>query len=262
MVYEFDAKKYEKASVHQKEWGKQIIAQLELGGSERILDLGCGDGALTAQLAQRVPAGYVIGVDSSEAMLELAKRNESGNLSFMRQDINELAYSDEFDLIFSSATLHWIKDHPRLLDNTFRALRNGGVARFNFAGNGNCGALILVLHEIMSRPAFRQYFAGFEWPWFMPAVDEYQALVDRTPFSEARVWEENADRFFPDAQAITKWIDQPSLVPFLPNVNPPDRPLFRDAVVERMLEETKQADGRYFETFRRINVLARKSTTR
>jgi trans-aconitate methyltransferase len=63
-----------------------------------------------------------------------------------------------------------------------------------------------------------------------------------------------ADRFFPDVEAIVKGVDQPNLVPFLAHVPETDRGAFRDVVVRRMIEETKQADGRCFETFRRINV--------
>ena len=258
MPYEFDAVKYEKASTHQKEWGNEIIAQLALSGNEKILDLGCGDGALSVQLAQRVPEGHVLGIDASEAMVELARKNESANLHFLLQDINAMEYAGEFDLIFSNATLHWIKDHALLLRNTHRALKPGGVARFNFAGEGNCRALIAVLREVMARSEFAAYFADFDWPWFMPSASEYRQLVEGAGFAEANVWKENADRAFPDAQTITKWIEQPSLVPFLPNVPTRQRPSFRDAVVERMLHQTIQQDGQYFETFRRINVYARK----
>jgi trans-aconitate methyltransferase len=72
------------------------------------------------------------------------------------------------------------------------------------------------------------------------------------------VWGENADRYFPDADRITKWIDQPSLVPFKAVLQPPSRGFFRDLVVQKMPEATRQADGTYFEIFRRINVSARK----
>ena len=92
----------------------------------------------------------------------------------------------------------------------------------------------------------------------MPAVDEYRALVDEVAFAEKRVWSEKGDKHFESTEAMTKWIDQPSLVPFLCHVAEKDRQCFRDAVVERMIKETLQADGTYFETFRRINVLARK----
>lgn len=72
--YEFDGEKYQNSSSHQKEWGSKLIAELSLKGNERILDLGCGDGVLTKQLAGIVPHGEVIGLDASENMLKVAKK--------------------------------------------------------------------------------------------------------------------------------------------------------------------------------------------
>ncbi len=88
MVYEFDGKKYEKASAFQKEWGNKLISELNLEGNENILDLGCGDGLLTTNLAKLVPNGNVIGVDASEGMIEVAKEKEENNLKFLLIDIN------------------------------------------------------------------------------------------------------------------------------------------------------------------------------
>ncbi len=227
-------------------------------GAERILDLGCGDGALTAQIAALVPRGHVTGIDASTGMIGAARNHVAGNLSFVLKDINDLDYSDEFDLVFSNATLHWIKDHDTLLANVHRSLRNGGVIRFNFAGNGNCSNFFLVLGEAMAHSDFERFFHDFDWPWFMPTVDEYDAIVRRSPFGEGRVWGENADRYFPDEDAMIRWIDQPSLVPILPRVAEPLREGFRSFIVERMIRRTRQADGRCFETFRRINLFARK----
>jgi trans-aconitate 2-methyltransferase len=140
----------------------------------------------------------------------------------------------------------------------FKALKNRGVARFQLAGGGNCSNLIRILREVMSIREYEPCFSEFDWSWYMPAVNEYQALLDEVAFAEKRVWIENADTHFVSAEAMTKWIDQPSLVPFLGYVTEKDRRRFRDAVVERMVKETLQNDGTYFETFRRINVLARK----
>ena len=88
----------------------------------------------------------------------------------------------------------------------------------------------------------------------MPALDEYKEKIERFDFREAKVWGENADRYFADVDEMTKWIDQPSIVPFLKHVEKIDKQSFRDTVVEKMVEETLRADGRCFETFRRINV--------
>jgi len=256
MTHEFDGKKYEKASAHQKEWGTGLIAELNLKGAERILDLGCGDGALTTQLADLLPQGEVVGIDASQGMIDAALPKKRGNLRFRRLDINDLDFIEQFDVVFSNATLHWVKDHQRLLQNVRRALRAGGRLRFNFAGDGNCSNFFTVIREAMVQQEFRSFFAGFEWPWYMPPVDEYHTLAESSGLQDVQVWGGNADRYFPDEEAMIRWVDQPSIVPFLVQVPGRKKEAFRGVVVRRMIEETKQEDGRCFETFRRINVSA------
>lgn len=256
MAHEFDGKRYAQASAHQKEWGGSIIAQLELKGSERVLDLGCGDGLLTAQLAYRLPQGEVIGIDASQGMIAVAREKERGNLRFLLQDIDALDFVDEFDLIFSNAALHWVKDQPRLLHNVRRALRAEGRVRFNFAADGNCASFFKVVREAMAMDRFSGYFSAFTWPWYMPTLDVYQALAAQSGLGNIQVWSENADRFFPDIPTMVKWVEQPSLVPFLFHVAEGEKEAFRSCVVERMIDATQQSDGRCFETFRRINLSA------
>jgi trans-aconitate methyltransferase len=256
MRHEFDGKKYENASAHQKEWGSKLVEELNLQGTERVLDLGCGDGMLTAKLAELVPKGEVVGIDASKGMIDTAQPRARQNLRFLLMDINELSFSEEFDVVFSNATLNWVKDHRRLCANVHRALRVGGRIRFNFAGDGNCSSFIKVIREAMSRDEFAAHFSAFEWPWYMPPVAEYSTLIESTSLRSVRVWGENADRFFPDEETMIRWIDQPSLVPFLVCVAAGAKESFRSFVVRRMVEETRQEDGRCFETFRRINVSA------
>jgi trans-aconitate methyltransferase len=258
MTHEFDGKKYEKASTHQKEWGTKLIAELGLQGTEHVLDLGCGDGALTVQIAELVPEGEVVGIDASQGMIDASLPKARENLQFCLMDINDLDDVDRFDVVFSNAALHWVKDHKRLVKNVHRALRAGGRIRFNFAGDGNCFHFFRVIREAMALEELACDFAEFEWPWYMPSIDEYRALVESSGLHDAHVWGENADRYFPDEEAMIGWVDQPSLVPFLARVAVQNKDPFRDYVVTRMIEETKQDDGRCFETFRRINVSATK----
>ncbi len=255
MAFEFDAEKYRLASAQQKAWGKRLIGELDFKGSERILDLGCGDGALTTLLAQVVPAGLVLGIDASENMIRTAKKDhQAANLRFELMDINQIDFTSEFDLVFSNATLHWIKDHKSLLKNVFKSLNDEGTVRFQFAGNGNCSNLIKVLRKVMDLKEYAGYFEGFDWPWYMPPIDEYRMLMEKTGFSIRKVWPENTDRYFPNVKEMIGWIDQPSIVPFLSSITAKDKQGFRDTVVERTIQD----DGRCFETFRRLNVLARK----
>lgn len=259
MAHEFDGEKYKLASAHQKEWGARLIGELRLAGTERILDLGSGDGALTAQLAALVPQGAVTGIDDSVGMIAAARSHQAANLSFKVADINDgQSFGSGFDVIFSNAALHWVADHQALLGNALLALNDGGMVAFSFAGEGNCANFIRVVKATMLLPRFVRFFSSFAWPWYMPGIEEYRQLVRDVPFAESRVWGENADRFFADQETMIKWIDQPSLVPFMEFMPAELKGDFRQCVIARMIEQTVQPDGRCFETFRRINVVATK----
>lgn len=257
-TFEFDGEKYKKASKHQKEWGNNLIAELSLNGDEEILDLGCGDGGLTEQLAQLVPNGKVLGIDASEGMIATAQNRIKSNLVFMQKDINTIDFQNMFDVIFSNAALHWIKNHRRLLQNTFRALKENGVLLWDFAGYGNCSNFFEVIQEKIQNEKYKKYFSDFEWPWYMPTKDDYEKLVVASGFSQYSITEVNKDRFFLSADEMIKWIDQPSIVPFISIIPEEMKTEFRDDVIKSMLEKTLQPDGTCFETFRRIHVKASK----
>ncbi|MCP3888456.1 MAG: methyltransferase type 11, partial [Desulfobulbaceae bacterium] len=142
--------------------------------------------------------------------------------------------------------------------NVGRSLHTNGQVRFNFAGDGNCSNFFKVIREAILLDNFAEYFSYFQWPWYMPTVNEYSALAESSGLHNVNVWGENADRYFPDVETMIKWIDQPSLVPLLPYIPKEKQTIFREFVINRMIEETRQNDGRCFETFRRINILAQK----
>lgn len=254
--FEFDGEKYKQASKHQKEWGNKLISELKLSGNEVILDLGCGDGILTEHLSALVPNGKVIGIDASVGMINTAKKLEKENLSFICMDINDVGFTNQFDVILSNAALHWIINHKKLLENSFSALKMGGIIKWNFAGDGNCSNFFDTVKAVMKENTYKEYFIDFEWPWFMPSKAEYEELTANTEFKIIDISFENADRYFSDCDEMIKWIDQPSLVPFIKHIPDDKKESFRKKVIDIMIEKTKQPDGRCFETFRRINITA------
>jgi trans-aconitate methyltransferase len=258
MPFEFDGRRYRRASSHQMEWGARLIDELDLSGSEHILDLGCGDGALTARLAELVPAGRVVGLDASRGMIKAAGGRAAPNLQFRVMAVEEMDFEAEFDVCFSNAALHWVPDHQDMLARAHRALRDAGRCRFNFAGDGNCRHLYATLRGAMTREPYAEHFARFCWPWFMPSAQGYRESLEESPFRRFDVWEENADRYFANAEEMTRWIDQPCIVPFLAALPPELKKPFRDEVVNEMIAATREGDGRCFETFLRLNVLAGK----
>lgn len=257
-TFEFSGDQYKKASKHQKEWGNTLISELKLKGDEEILDLGCGDGVLTEQLSLLVPNGRVVGVDASLGMIQTAEKCAKNNLEFVYRDINTMNYKNEFDIVFSNAALHWIKDHHQLLKNSFTALKSHGAILWDFAGNGNCSNFFEVVRQKMNDSKYNEFFCNFEWPWFMPSKVYYEELAESIGFSKVEVTEVNRDRYFEDADEMIKWIDQPSLVPFLKYVPDDKKKNFREEVVESMIRKTQQSDGTCFETFRRIHISALK----
>jgi trans-aconitate 2-methyltransferase len=259
--HDFDGASYARASTHQKEWGVRLIAELGLTGSERVLDLGCGDGALSARIAGLVPDGEVVGVDASPGMIAAATADPRPNLRFKLMDIDDidqLGLGGRFDVVYSNAALHWVKDHRRLYRRVDGLLGACGRIRFSFAGAGNCSHFFALVREVMQRDEFAAAFADFQWPWYMPSVEEYGRLVRTCGVPNARVWGENADRRFPDVETMVAWVDQPSLVPFVTALPKGLESRFRDLVVARMIDETRQPDGSCFETFRRIHLSAQR----
>lgn len=257
-TFEFDGNKYKSASKHQKEWGHDLISELSFKGNESVLDLGCGDGILTEQLSFFVPYGKVLGIDASINMIETAKTINRSNLQFTQMNINEINFENEFDLIFSNAALHWIKDHKRLLKNAYKSLKTDGKILWDFGGFGNCFNFIDVIQKKIQEDKYAEYFKNFEWPWFMPSKSQYKKLISTIGFSNYTITEVNRDRYFSTNSEMIKWIDQPSIVPFLKYIPQESKETFRQEVIEEMLEKAKQPNGTCFETFRRIKVYAQK----
>ena len=100
---------------------------MNLRGKESILDLGCGDGVLTEQLSLLVPEGKVVGINASEGMIKTARQLEKYNLQFYHMDMADMAFKEEFDVIFSNAALHWVTAHSLLLRHSHAALKPGGT---------------------------------------------------------------------------------------------------------------------------------------
>ena len=113
-MYKWNAEDDRKNSANQQRWAREVIAKLELKGNEKILDIGCGDRIITAEIASYLPNGSVLGVDISPEMIDFARNKfpdcDYPNLSFQCQDATKLNFHNEFDAIVSFYCLHWITD--------------------------------------------------------------------------------------------------------------------------------------------------------
>jgi trans-aconitate 2-methyltransferase len=189
--YRWDAEEYARNSAAQFAWAQELIGKLELRGDEHILDVGCGDGKVTAELARRVPRGKVVGVDNSADMVGKAQAafppSVIPGLSFLRQDARELSFNGDFDVVFSSAVLHWIKDHGVMLRGVAQSLKPGGRILLQMGGKGNGEGIFSVAAAIMREAQWQPYFRGFDFPWGFYGPQEYALWLAKAGLSARRI---------------------------------------------------------------------------
>jgi len=210
MSYQWDAADYEKNSCPQQQWARDVIRTLKLAGDERILDIGCGDGKVTAELAALVPEGSVLGIDSSESMVEFAHQRFSPghfpNLQFRWGDATHLGYRREFDLVVSFASLHWVSDHLAVLSGIERGLTAGGRTVLQFGGKGNAASISDVANEIATHQRWKGYFVGFTYPWFFYSVEEYGGFLKHVGLCAKRVQLIPKDMVHDGKEGLMGWL--------------------------------------------------------
>jgi trans-aconitate 2-methyltransferase len=179
--YSWNASDYAKNSSNQYVWAKELIPKLELLGNEAFLDIGCGDGKITAELAKCLPNGRAVGVDSSVEMINLANRNfpqqDYTNLTFQVMDARKLTFHGEFDRVFSNAALHWIPEQKTVLVGVAESLKNGGRLLFQMGGKGNAKDILGILDDMLVEAQWKGFFEGFTFPYAFCGTDEYRNLL-------------------------------------------------------------------------------------
>jgi trans-aconitate 2-methyltransferase len=189
-MHKWDPADYEKSSSAQYEWAMMLISRLKVAEDDRILDIGCGDGRITARLAAMVPKGEVVGIDLSLEMIEFARsrspKGEHPNLSFMPGDASGLDFHEEFDLVVSFACLHWVKDHLPVLEGIRRSLRPKGRVLLQFGGRGNAADLLEITEDLTKEKRWSGYFRGFQFPYHFYGPEEYRLWLDKARLRNIR----------------------------------------------------------------------------
>lgn len=166
---EWNAASYHKVSAPQTSWGQKVLNRLTVNGDERAIDAGCGSGRLTGELMERLPAGRLIAVDRSWNMLITARTNLrpvlGSRVSFVQLALPDLPFVNWADLVFSTATFHWVKDHPALFAGILQTLRRGGRLHAQCGGGPNLHRAHELGLQVMRTARFASYFADWPGPW-------------------------------------------------------------------------------------------------
>jgi trans-aconitate 2-methyltransferase len=188
---EWDAAEYSRRSSLQEAMAQEVLALLDLKGSERILDVGCGDGKITAQIASRTSKGSVVGVDPSRDMISFAQSHFGPatlpNLRFEVADARRLAVQNEFDLVVSFNALHWIPEQQTALGSIRSTLVSDGKAQLRLVSKGARKSLEDITEETRRTSRWKAYFQNFEDPYLHLTPEEYSAVAERSGFRVLRV---------------------------------------------------------------------------
>jgi trans-aconitate 2-methyltransferase len=209
-TYDWNADDYAKHSSAQQQWARELMAKLHLQGSENILDIGCGDGKVTAEIATAVSTGSVLGVDNSRAMVELAlsqyPADQFPNLFFQVADARCLPFNRQFEIVFSNATLHWVRNHAPVLDGIFRSLCPKGRILLQMGGRGNAAGIISVLKNVISTPRWADYFVNFEFPYGFHDAGDYKTWLKQVGFHSVRAELIDKDMAHMGLSELVGWI--------------------------------------------------------
>jgi trans-aconitate 2-methyltransferase len=220
-----------------------LLEKLRLSGDERVLDVGCGDGKVTAELAERVPHGSVLGIDASPAMIEFARsrfsKSAQPNLSFRYGDATTLRFRHEFDLVVAFSSLHWIIDLAGALRAIKRSLAPGGRFAAQLVAKRHAAAAIksplhIAREEVMDRPAWSVYFEGLEQRKAHTA-DECKKLLIDAGFALRRFEFVTEEVTHPNAAAL-KGYARSTWHRYTERIPAQSRNAFLDEVVQRCVE--------------------------
>ena len=232
----WSAADYASNSAVQQSWARELIAELKLKGDERILDVGCGDGKVTAEIARALPHGTAVGIDASPQMIAYAAKTfpaaKNPNLEFHVMDARKIQLVRKFDLVFSNAALHWVDDHQAFLRGAASVLRPGGRLVVSCGGKGNAHDVFLVLRPEMRSKKWREFFRKMEAPYFFHSPDEYKKWLPRFGFKTRGVKLAPKDASYPGRDGFARWL-RTTWLPYIQRVPENLREEFISAVADR-----------------------------
>jgi len=231
----WSAEDYAKNSSAQKIWATELLSKLLLTGKESIIDIGCGDGLITNDIAVSLPDGFVVGIDSSERMIALASKTyQRKNLSFYTMSAEEITLDKKFDAAFSTATLHWVKDHQKVLVGLKKHLNQNARILFQMGGFGNAEEVIRIVEAMILDKRWQNYFEGFVFPYFFYKINDYKKLLPLTGYEPVRIELIPKDMIHENVADLKGWI-RTTWFPYTDKLPEELKEVFIDKIVENYL---------------------------
>ena len=259
----WDAAEYAANSAVQQTWARELIARLKLSGDEHVLDVGCGDGKVTAEIAHAVPRGSATGIDASTEMIGFARKTFPAkrfpNLGFHVMDARKIKFNRQFDLIFSNAALHWVDDHQAILRGAASVLKSGGRLIVSCGGKGNAHDVFVALRPELRIKRWRGYFRRIPKPYFFYSPDNYKKWLPRFGFKRRDIRLAPKDAIYNGRDGFAAWL-RTTWLPYIQRVPAESREEFIAAVVNRyLLRHPLDSDGKIHVRMVRLEIDAVKT---
>jgi trans-aconitate 2-methyltransferase len=239
MIMTWNPAEYAQNSNAQQSWARELLHEVKLQGNEAILDVGCGDGKITADFAKTLPNSRVVGIDNSAEMVEYAARTYPRsiypNLSFEQVDARSLNFHEEFDLCFSNAALHWVDDHQAFLRGSSQVLRSGGRLIVSCGGQGNAAEVLKTFAKLMVLDIWQQYFDDFHNTYSFYSDKDYSVWLAESKFKIEQLRLVPKDMTHKGRTGLSNWI-RTTWMPFTHRVPIEQRDDFIDHFVDKYLE--------------------------
>jgi trans-aconitate methyltransferase len=231
--------------------------RLGLRGDEQVIDLGCGDGRLTAELAARLPRGSVTGLDADPDMIRFAReRHARENVSYRLADARRFALGRQVDLVVSTATLHWVEDQAAVLRCCRAHLGPGGRIHFQMGGRGNCAGIVAMAEAVARESRWADHLQPFSSPWHFQDPEQYRALLSGCGFRPLRAELLPRDMVHDQPDGLRAWL-RTTWMPILARVPEPLRADLLEAIAARYLaQRPPDARGRTHVDMVRLEVEA------
>jgi trans-aconitate 2-methyltransferase len=230
-----------------------LLTRISLTAPERIYDLGCGAGNVTAALVQRWPDATITGVDSSASMLAQAAKHLP-QVQWRRQPLDQWQAEIPADLIYSNAALHWLPDHQRLFPKLLASLSPGGVMAVQMPRNFAAPSHTLIA-DVARTGAWRDKLASLLAPAPVAEPEFYYSLL--APFSDSLdIWETEYLQVVSGADPVKEWTRGTALIPFLERLSPSEQSEFENDYARRLRSAyPRRADGTTLFPFRRLFIV-------
>ena len=235
---------------HSFVWKKSadLIELAAIAPGERVLDLGCGTGHLTAQIADL--GAEAVGLDSSPSMIAQARQNYP-KLKFVLADARDFTFETPFDVVFSNAALHWILEADRVVASVAHGLKPGGRFGLEMGVKGNIATITAAIDSVL-----REMGHEPRNPWYFPSLAEYATLLERHNFEVAFASTfDRRNRLEHPERGLREWLDM-FAGPWFENLSPGERTeAYRQ--IEDRLRDKLWSDGAWWADYKRLRVLAR-----